>query len=386
MIKIPGRIPLTIHPVFWFVAIFIAWINTQTLSGTVIFTGIILFSVIIHEFGHALTAIAFGQNAKIELVGFGGATYRQGGRKLRPWQEFIIVLNGPLAGFLLALFAGWLHLLLNISHSDSLLSNITQTTFYVNIFWTILNLAPVQPLDGGKLLTIFLEGIFGLRGKKVSLFISLMFAALLGIVFLSTQNFLIGAFFLLFTFESFRAWKHSLSITKQDQNFILQHELKEAEYDMANGRKDEALKKFSRLKDMAKAGIIYLAATENAAHLLAEKGDVQEAHDLLVTLGKKLSPEGTRLLHRLAYRKGDWNEAIALGNRTYHYHPDSDTALINAMCHAILGQVKPAVGWLHCAIKEGLPNMNAVLTQKEFDPIRNDPLFLELKAGHVNSR
>lgn len=380
MIKIPGKIPLSIHPVFWFVAIFIAWLNTGTINGTALWTGIILVSVIIHELGHALTAMAFGQNARIELVAFGGATYRQGGGRLRSWQEFVIVLNGPLAGLGLSLIAGWWYNMLSVSHPQSVLTYVTMVTSYVNLFWTIVNLVPVQPLDGGKLLTIFLEGVFGLPGKKSALFISFLFAALMGVFFLSIQAFLAGALFLLFTFESYRTWKHSMSITEQDQNFILQHELKDAEYQLASGHKDEALRKFLRLKHMAKTGMIHQTASESAAQLLAEKGEVQEAHDLLLSLGNKVSPEGIRLLHRLAYRKGDWHEAISLGNRTYHYYPDYDTALINATCHAILGQVQPAVGWLHCAIKEGLPNMNAVLMQKEFDPIRNDPLFAEFRA------
>ena len=381
MIKIPGNIPISIHPAFWFVALFIGWIGSSSVEGTVIWTTIILFSVLFHEFGHALTATAFGQTAKIDLIGFGGVTSRHGNKKLKAWQEFIIVLNGPLAGFFLSMIAWKIANILSISHPESAFTYAALVTFEINLFWTIINLAPVQPLDGGKLLTIFLEALFGIKGKKIALFISLLFAGAMGILFTLIHQYFAGALFFLFTFESYRAWKHSLSITEQDHNFILQHELKEAERDLASGHKEEALKRFLRLTEIAKSGRIYLNATEHAAHLLAEKGDVQEAHDLLISIQNKLSSEGIHLLHQLTYQKKNWQEAISLGSRAYQNHPDYNTAITNAICHAVIGEVRPAIGWLHCAVKEGIPDIHSVLTRQEFDSIRQDPLFLHFKAS-----
>lgn len=378
MIRIPGTIPITIHPFFWLLAALIGWMNTLDVTGTIIWIFIILVSVIVHEFGHALTAKSFGQHAQIELVAMGGVTQRRGGGKLKMWQEFIIVLNGPLAGFALSFVAWWWQRKLIISHPDSVVTYIALVTFYVNLFWTVVNLMPVQPLDGGKLLSIFMEALLGLRGKKIALFISVIFAAGMGIYFFAIQAYLAGSLFFLFTFESYRGWKSSLALTEQDQNFILQHLIKEAEQDLTAGRKEDALHKFQRISEMAKAGVIYQSATERAAHLLAERGETRQAYDLVMSLGNKLSPEGVRLLHQLAYRNGDWHEAISLGGRVYQHFPDYDTAVINAMCHSILGQARPAIGWLRCAIGKGMPNVHEVLAQKEFDAIRNDPLFREL--------
>ena len=36
---------------------------------------VIFISILVHEFGHALTACYFGQKPRIELVAFGGLTY-----------------------------------------------------------------------------------------------------------------------------------------------------------------------------------------------------------------------------------------------------------------------------------------------------------------------
>jgi hypothetical protein len=59
MIVIPGRIPVSIHPLFWLFSGMIGWLYTQNLIGVLVWVGIILISVLVHEFGHALTAIAF---------------------------------------------------------------------------------------------------------------------------------------------------------------------------------------------------------------------------------------------------------------------------------------------------------------------------------------
>src|SRR5690625_4019364 len=104
MITIPGKIPVSIHPLFWLIAFFIGWMWTMTLTGALICVFVILFSVLFHEFGHALTAILFGQKTRIELAAFGGFTYREG-RKLKLWEEFFVVLYGPIAGFLLFVIA-----------------------------------------------------------------------------------------------------------------------------------------------------------------------------------------------------------------------------------------------------------------------------------------
>lgn len=378
MIKISGKIPISIYPFFWILAFLIGWINTQNIPGTFIWTTIILLSVLVHEFGHALTALSFGQSAQIELVGFGGVTQRKGGSKLKLWKEFIIVLNGPLAGFCLSGFAWWVLKVLRISHPESLLTYAAEITFYVNFFWTILNLIPVQPLDGGKLLSILLQSVFGLKGIKIGLFISLLIAAVLGILFFIMREYFVGSLFMLFTFESFKSWKESLVMTEEDQNTALQDLLKAALTKISNGDKEGALKDFQQIRLIGKNGVIYQSAIENIAQLLVEKDQFKEAYEILSPLGKKLSTEGLNLLHELAYKENHWEEVIDIGGRVYQNFPNSHIALINALSYAALGRTKPSVGWLECAIQDGIPNIEQVLERREFDLIRKESLFQKL--------
>ncbi len=380
MLKISGPIPIIIHPFFWLLAIAIGWLNTSTIEGTVIWALLILASVLVHEFGHALTAVAFGQKAHIELVGFGGVTQRSGPKKPKLWQEFVIVLNGPLAGFMLCGLAFWAQRLMNVSHPHSSVTYAVNVTYYINLFWTVLNLLPIQPLDGGKLLSIVLEGIFGLRGTKIALFISLVLGAAIGLFFFAIQAFLAGSLFLLFTYESYRTWKSSLALTDHDKDDTLQQLFKAAEQEFRDGHKDAALTHFKQICASTKAGVLHLEAIEYMARILAEKLDYQAAYALLSPQRAHLSPPALRLLHQLAYRLGKLQEAVSLGDKVYQDFPKYDVALLNALSHALLGQVRPAIGWLQCAIREGLPNPLQACEQPEFDPIRQDPLFQQLKG------
>jgi Zn-dependent protease len=198
------KIPISIQPMFWLFAALIGWMNSSTLFGVFAWVGIIFVSVLFHEFGHALMAILFGQKARIQLIAFGGVTSFDG-PKLKSWQQFLVVLNGPLFGFLLFLAATWL-LTLNLSQHP-LFMGVLRAAQVANLFWTIVNLFPVLPLDGGQLLRIVLEAWFGVKGLKATLLIGAVLSTLFALGFFLMRQYLAGAFFCLFAFQSASAWK-----------------------------------------------------------------------------------------------------------------------------------------------------------------------------------
>jgi stage IV sporulation protein FB len=376
MITIPGRIPIRIHPFFWLLIFLIGWIQSQTVLGIAVWSLIILASVIVHEFGHALTAVAFGQQAQIDLIAFGGLTQRHG-PVLNLWKEFLIVLNGPLAGiglFLLALLA---KSFLGVPNA-TLPGQILIIVIEVNLFWTLLNLLPVQPLDGGRLLSIFFEAIFGVKGVKMALFISMTLSAILGLGFFYIGQLFAGTLFMMFMFENFRNWQTSLAFTPHDQNPNLRQLMELAEQDLLEGREEEAFEKFARIRTATSEGFLHGTATQKMAETLAKRGDYQQARELLLSLSSKLSPEALSLLHRLHYLTGHCDETLKMGDETYRSKPGYEVALINAFCYALKGEAQPAVGWLQCAIRDGLPNASAILQRPEFSNIRQDPRFQHL--------
>src|SRR3990167_10054563 len=219
------KIPIRISPAFFVTAGLIGFLNSYTLIGTLVWMGIILVSVLFHELGHALTSLAFGQRPRIELIAFGGLTIPEGPR-LRLWKEFIVVFAGPLFGFLLFVVAS---IALQFPYGSPFVRDILAKVRFVNLFWTFINLLPILPLDGGQLVRIILEGLFGPKSLKASLYISLLVSALFSIAFFLIGLFLIGAIFLIFGFQSIEGLKRVQNFSAADQDDENQTQLKDAE-------------------------------------------------------------------------------------------------------------------------------------------------------------
>lgn len=374
MITIPGRIPISIHPLFWLLAALIGWLSSYSLSGTFIAMVVILFSVLFHEFGHALTACLFKQKARIELAAFGGFTYRQGA-KLKLWEEFFVVANGPLAGFFLFVVA-WL-VLNNATLTNPSLAFLVKFTAMVNLFWTVVNLVPVLPLDGGHLLSIVLEGIFGFKGIKMAIYIGLAIAIAVSILFFVLGAFLVGALFLILAFEGMRSLRYYKMLTEKDRDEELQTLMKEGEKQFKEGNEEEALAKFEQVREKTKEGILYTLATEQMAQILKHLGRYDGAYKLLLGIEKSLSKELLPLFQFLAYHTGHIEKATCLAKESYQVRPDFETAFLSARSFAAKGDVEPAVGWLECSVREGLPSPVAHMQKKDFDLIRTQPAFQE---------
>lgn len=367
------RIPIRINPLFWLLAVLIGVLNSQgDLAGIVIWVIIVFVSVLVHEFGHALTAKFFGQQASIELMALGGLTHRQG-PPLNLWREFIVVFNGPLAGFLLAIICGLLTIFFFFSHP--MLATVMMWTAYANIFWTVFNLLPVQPLDGGKLLMIVMEGMFGLKGMKIALFISLLASVGLGLFGFAFGQFILGAIFFMLAFESFRMWQGSLVMTENDRNEELRGQFQLAEQLLAAGKTLEAERILKAIRGKVNNGFLYLGSTELLGQLAAQNGDYENAYSLLSSIESHLTDDSLALFHQIAYRTGHWKRAIEIGDKAFQNRPTYETAVLNAFSHALMGEVQPAIGWLQRAVEEGLPDIQQIIRQKEFDPIRSSPQF-----------
>ncbi len=371
-----GRIPISIYPTFWLFAALIGYLNSMSFLGTLIWVGIIFVSVLFHEYGHALTALFFGESPRIELVALGGLTYHNG-QKLSFWKQFFIVLNGPLFGFGLAILAT---ILLQFpAIAQGLPGSILSLTRLVNIFWTVVNLLPVMPLDGGQLLRIILEKIFGFRGFKYSLFVSTGIALAISIFFFVTQAFLIGALFFLLAFQSYDTIRRTRHFSETDRDDSLREQLIKVEEMMQMGKKEDAYKLCQEIRSKSKKGMIFELATQYLAFLEYEKGGSKSAYDLLQSIRKEIGGDALCLLHKVAFEQKDFPLVVELAGVCYQSWPTAETALRNAYAHAYLKQPSATVGWLQTAINEGLGNTRQILSDPIFDPIRSDSSFQELQ-------
>jgi stage IV sporulation protein FB len=373
MIKIPGAIPIIIHPAYW---IFTGILSFLLAEGNIlqifIWMAIIFVSVVFHEFGHALTARMFGRKPRIELVAMGGLTYHDGD-KLSFWKQFLITLDGPLFGLILALIAGFFHSLV----SSPMIKGILLQMSIVNIFWTIINLVPVLPLDGGQLLRIGLEKWLGVKGLRYTFLVSGLFALMGSLAMFLTQNFLAGAIFFLFAFENWDNFRKSRNITINDRKEELKKALMDAEILFRAGHKDEALAAFQALRAASGEGMLYDTATQYEALILDDQGQSQAAYDLLKPLHARLDPPTLLLFHRLAFDHKDDPLVSSIGASVFQFFPLAEVALRNAYAAARLKQPQGAVGWLETAQQNGVENLNEIVQESTFDAIRTDPGFRE---------
>ena len=362
MIEIPGRIPIAIHPFFWVLAAFIGWINSQgSVTGMAVWIGIIFVSVLIHEYGHALTSVLFKQKAKIALVALGGVTSYEG-PKLKFWQQFLIVLNGPLFGFFLFLGAS---ALLQMNWSP-FMHQILKMTQVANLFWTIINLLPVQPLDGGQLLRIVLEASFGIRGFKLSLLIGAIISVFFAFYFFIIHFYLGGALFFLFAFQSFDQWRKSKIATVNDRDEENRKLLMQGEAFLREGKKGEAKQCFEKVYEKAKGGLLGATSAQYLAIFMAQEGKRQEAYDFLLPIQDHLADDTRCLLHKLAAEYKNDEVVAKLSVECYQIAPTQEKALCNARAFARLKKGKMAGGWLQTAWQYGGLDLEKILHEDAF--------------------
>ncbi len=180
--------PVRIHPFFWAIALLIGLSSFKGEPlGALLSVPLILVSILAHELGHAVLQRRFGGRPYIVLHGFGGLAIC-GDCDRSPRSQILISLAGPIAGFLLAgvivilltLVSGYVafqpawsdqswasqlepELTSRLSgvwlaigtiwyerFSSPAINDIFRILLYVNIFWGLMNLLPVYPLDGGQ--------------------------------------------------------------------------------------------------------------------------------------------------------------------------------------------------------------------------------------------
>lgn len=377
--RLPGGIPLTIRPLFWLVAALLALLlGSDSLVQGALWVLVIFFSVLVHEYGHALTVRAFGQKPRIELIAMGGATFHEGD-KLSFWKQFIITFNGPLFGFLLGTFAYFLSDFSTLAF-QSFLKNIA----YVNWFWTAVNLFPILPLDGGQLMRIVLEGIFHAKGVRASLLLSALIALVFSVYLFTISQFIPALVFLFFAFQNIEGFRKTHLLRDSDRDVHLKEAMDRAEAELIQGHKEEALQAFEKIKAHAKEGMLYTTASEYAALLAYESGKRQEAYQSLKDLKDELDGEGLCLLHQVAFEENDFQLVIELSGQVFQFLPLPDVALRNAFAAAQLSKVEETLGWLQAAAQEGVQNLPEIVRDKVFESLKGDPQFQKFIAQLEN--
>ncbi len=142
-----------------------------------IFIAAILISLTIHEFAHAFVAVRLGDPtprlmgrltlnpiAHLDLfgtiflliAGFGWGKpvmVNSSNFKNPTWDNLTVSLCGPMSNLLLALVLG---LIIRFVPVGSLAENLLAIVVFYNLIFMIFNFLPIPPLDGSKVLALFL--------------------------------------------------------------------------------------------------------------------------------------------------------------------------------------------------------------------------------------
>lgn len=224
---------IRVHPLFWLIALILG--SAGSIITMPMWVIVVFVSIVIHELGHAFAFRYYGINSHIVLHTFGGlcipepAPWGAGYANVSPGprEQIVISLAGPFAGFIFATFLialviitggnvqsekflGFIPLPLNPSFQfdNQFLSIFVAMLLYVNIFWGIVNLLPVFPLDGGQVARNALLINDPYDGVRKSLWLSVIVGGLLAVVGLFRGGIYMGLLFGMLAYQSYQALQY----------------------------------------------------------------------------------------------------------------------------------------------------------------------------------
>ena len=219
-------IPVRIHPMFWLLSLLLGPFQGPPVYSLLWVTAV-LICILLHEFGHATVMRWYGYHPWIVLHGFGGlAMYNPGEfvtRRPKPLGQIAISLAGPLSGFLLTIvilvgfaLAGYVDrigivrvigpiVLPVVVIPDHLyVTYFLAFIFQIAIFWGLINLLPIYPLDGGQIAQQIFTLFSPRDAMRQSLILSVLVAGtMVGVFVIYTRDPYLAIFFGYLAYSSY---------------------------------------------------------------------------------------------------------------------------------------------------------------------------------------
>ncbi|MCC7084788.1 MAG: hypothetical protein IT427_07245 [Pirellulales bacterium] len=226
-----------ISPFFWLGTALLGWSFAKAVAripglnvglGLVMWIAVVIVSILVHEFGHAFAFRYYGIHADVALYQFGGLAIPRSslhfGRQVRLGSKEHIVVSaaGPAASLLLGISIGAVFFVGGFAIPNPLwfipqldflddgkplvpaLRALLFAILYVNIWWALMNLLPVYPLDGGQISRELFVMSNVQTGIKNSLILSTAVAAGIALWAFSRHDSYLGIMFALLGYSSYQ--------------------------------------------------------------------------------------------------------------------------------------------------------------------------------------
>jgi Zn-dependent protease len=191
-------IPIRIEWSFWLIAVLLGY-GARSGWLLVAWVAIVLVSILVHELGHAVALRIYHQRPQVVLQMFGGVTYGSSAYRSRT-QSIVVSAAGPLTAFLLLGLPAYLLLDPIWEFTDPNRWVIVGDIAWVNIAWSVVNLLPILPLDGGNIAA----AVIGRRGARL---LSMITAFAAATYFFQQQNQFAGFFLMMFAIMNFGSYQ-----------------------------------------------------------------------------------------------------------------------------------------------------------------------------------
>jgi hypothetical protein len=350
-----------------------------------------------HELGHALAARHFGAQAAISLNFLVGYASLRPTRPLKRTEQAIITAGGPLVeiilgvAILLALGANPLH------HSEFASDPLRVAIWWAGPVLGLVNLLPVNPMDGGNLASLALDPLTGRRGRLIVNYWSIAVCAA-GLFLVVTDDRFYGLLFIvvflgLANVRELQARKGHTSGAATGASAVR----------VAMNSEREAW-------DRRRAGLFppgWVPSPWFRAAMAHAKGDDERARDVLLESlerggGTWTAPEGAPndelnalvdllppqlpvgdlhagfVLMSVLHQIGQLRRAAEYGRRLYAVFPAPVVAAAIARSLALLGYPDDASGWLRTAV--AADPASGLLDHPDLASLRGRADFAELRA------
>jgi len=175
------NIPVRVHWSFLLIFVYVLYTGSNqgwdiaNMTWSLIFVLALFGCVVLHEFGHALTARRFGVETRDIILSPIGGVARLNKLPEKPLQEFLVAIAGPLVNVAIALFLAP-YLLTMSGESRQMLFKVlldpdgnyfpvglSQLDYFLaglillNVMLALFNMIPAFPMDGGRVLRALLS-------------------------------------------------------------------------------------------------------------------------------------------------------------------------------------------------------------------------------------